>query len=289
MDRMFNGFNYLKILDLSNFNTSSVKDMEAMFYECYSLVSLNLNNFDTSKVEDMGKMFYGLKSLKILDLSNFNTSSVKYMYLMFEGCNSLVSLNLNNFDTSKVENMGRMFYGCTSLIYLNLYSFTINESKTKIEQIFNGISGYICYNNNTSSKLSEYTNSCDNICFNNNSKLIIDNKTCIDECFNDNIHKHEYKNICFQSCSEIPQKLYGSSDFQIYYDYNKIKCLDKIQDGYFCNDTDINTLDKCKDEERCSILINSFCKETNYYTDFDSSVLPVKSNTAHQSLVGTAE
>ena len=33
----------------------------------------------------------------------------------------------------------------------------------------------------------------------------------------------------------------------------------------------LNTLDKYKDEERCSILINSFCKETNYIVSYKES------------------
>ena len=37
----------LTSLDLSNFDTQNVKNMEYMFYDCISLISLNLLNFDT--------------------------------------------------------------------------------------------------------------------------------------------------------------------------------------------------------------------------------------------------
>ena len=33
----------------------------------------------------------------------------------------------------------------------------------------------------------------------------------------------------------------------------------------------INNLEKFKDEERCSILINSFCKDTNYIVSYKES------------------
>ena len=40
-------------IDLSNFNSSLVNDMQNMFYECKSLISLNLSNFNTLKVVRM--------------------------------------------------------------------------------------------------------------------------------------------------------------------------------------------------------------------------------------------
>ena len=51
MDNMFNGCESLTSLDLSNFNTSSVENMENMFNGCKSLTSLDLSNFNTSLVE----------------------------------------------------------------------------------------------------------------------------------------------------------------------------------------------------------------------------------------------
>ena len=47
---MFDYCTALKILNLSNFNTSKVTSMEFMFHYCNSLISLDLSNFDTSKV-----------------------------------------------------------------------------------------------------------------------------------------------------------------------------------------------------------------------------------------------
>ena len=96
-------------MDLSNFDTSSVTNMQAMFYYCNSLTSLDLSGFDTSSVTDMRHMFSICNSLTSLDLSNFDTSSVTSMQSMFYSCNSLTSLDLSNFDTSSVTNMQYMF------------------------------------------------------------------------------------------------------------------------------------------------------------------------------------
>ena len=56
---MFNGCSSLKELNLSNFNTNNVTDMEYMFYVCSSLKELNLSNFNTNNVINMSWMFGG--------------------------------------------------------------------------------------------------------------------------------------------------------------------------------------------------------------------------------------
>ena len=34
-------------------------------------------------------------------------------------------------------------------------------------------------------------------------------------------------------------------DYEIYYNYNKTKCIDTMPDGYYLNDTNNRTIDKC--------------------------------------------
>ena len=123
MGSMFRHCESLKELDLSHFDTSNVTIMGAMFYHCYHLIKLDLSNFDTSNVTSMWAMFHHCYSLIKLDLSNFDTSKVTDMRHMFGGCHSLTELNVSNFDTSKVTDMGSMFEGCKSLSTLDLSSF----------------------------------------------------------------------------------------------------------------------------------------------------------------------
>ena len=56
----------LTSLDLSNFNTNNVFNMQCMFAKCSSLTSLNLSNFNTSKVDSLRFLwiFDGCSSLK---------------------------------------------------------------------------------------------------------------------------------------------------------------------------------------------------------------------------------
>ena len=115
LNSFFGGLSNLKtIKDLKYLNTEQVTDMSYMFFDC-ALTSLDLSNFNTAKVENMQSMFDGCQNLSSLDLSNFNTAIVSNMRDMFFDCSALSSLDLSNFYTKKVENMGGMFAGCSAL------------------------------------------------------------------------------------------------------------------------------------------------------------------------------
>ncbi|EQC0905700.1 BspA family leucine-rich repeat surface protein [Listeria monocytogenes] len=133
MERMFEGCENLKILNLSNFDfdTSSVVNMDYMFANCTNLEELDVSKFDTSSVTAMQMMFQYCKSLEKLNLSSFDTSSVTRMNSMFEGCTSFEELDLSSFDTSSVGNMQVMFHGCTNLKVLYLDKFDDNITTTK--------------------------------------------------------------------------------------------------------------------------------------------------------------
>ena len=126
-------------LDLSNFNTSHVTNMNDMFVNMHNLTSLDLSNFDTSQVTDMGDMFFYASSLTNLNLSSFNTSKVTNMGSMFNNASSLTSLNLSSFDTSKVVDMGAMFNNMSNLTSLNLFNFN-TSNVTRMYSMFSGMS-----------------------------------------------------------------------------------------------------------------------------------------------------
>ena len=52
-------FKFIKLIDLSHFNSSSVESTNSMFAGCSSLGEINFDNFDTSKVTNMSYMFEG--------------------------------------------------------------------------------------------------------------------------------------------------------------------------------------------------------------------------------------
>ena len=125
MSEMFADCDYLSEIDLSNFDTSSVKNMSYMFYDVNSEI-INVSNFKTSLVEDMSFMFakdpyYSpKKEQKIIGLTNFDTSKVTKMIDMFDYCSS--EIDVSNFDTSSVKDMSGMFYGVNSTI-INVTNF----------------------------------------------------------------------------------------------------------------------------------------------------------------------
>ncbi len=114
--------------------------MSKMFYNCYKLNSLDLTQFNTGNVENMNEMFYNCQNLKSLDLSAFNTAKVKNMYRMFYYC-IVKTIDLSSFNTANVENMNEMFAGASLVV--NIYasdSFKTDKLKSS-EKMF-----YLCTN-----------------------------------------------------------------------------------------------------------------------------------------------
>ena len=124
-------------IDLSSFNTSSVTNMSAMFGQCGFLTKVNLSSFNTSKVTNMTEMFIDCSALTNLDLSKFKTSKVTYMNEMFSNCTSLKSLKVSalNFNTVNVINMRRMFYNCSSLTEIPVAKFN-TSNVTNFDEMF---------------------------------------------------------------------------------------------------------------------------------------------------------
>ena len=137
MYAMFNGMSNLTTLNLSNFDTSKVTKMWVMFSGMSNLTSLNLSSFNTSQVTDMSWMFKGVSNLATLDLSNFDTSKVTNMHAMFNVMSNLTTLNLSNFNTSNVTDMSYMFAVMPKLATLNLSNFDTSKV-TNMSYMFNG-------------------------------------------------------------------------------------------------------------------------------------------------------
>lgn len=125
-------FDELKTLNLNNFNTSDVTNMEGVFYFCQKLESIDVSNFNTQKVTNMKRMFANCNVLNVIDVSNFDTPKVTSMQEMFSGCLSLASLDLRNFNTAEVTNMQAMFEYCN-----NLSSLEVDNSKFKTSKVSN--------------------------------------------------------------------------------------------------------------------------------------------------------
>ena len=132
-----------RILDLSNFKTSSLKSMTQMFQ--YSNIDeiKGLNKFDTSQVTSLEYTFADCQA-KQLDLSSFDTSKVTNMRHTFSYAHAS-SLDMSSFDTSSVTDMTSMFlcaYSDQSLCKLKELSGFDNwdtSNVTTMMQMFWGV------------------------------------------------------------------------------------------------------------------------------------------------------
>ena len=113
---MFYNCTELVSLDLSSFDVTNLSDAYNMFNGCSGLTSLILPDFSKGSLTTISSFFYDCSSLVSLDLSSFNTSKSTSFSDMFGYCESLVSIDLSSFNTSNCTNFGSMFYNCSSLV-----------------------------------------------------------------------------------------------------------------------------------------------------------------------------
>ena len=131
---------YIKKVDLSHLDFSSITSTSSMFYNCGNLQSVYFPNNEITSLKDMNMMFYNCSSLENVELTHFDTSLVEYMGSMFEGCEKIEILDLSFFDTCSAKSMDKMFYGCQNLKYLDISSFNLDNIKSveDIKDIFYG-------------------------------------------------------------------------------------------------------------------------------------------------------
>ena len=83
MEYMFNNYNSLTLLNLSNFNTQKVTNMRFMFFNCYSLSSLDLSNFNTQNVANYRYTFYELIINKLFKKGLLKINNLKFFLYCF--------------------------------------------------------------------------------------------------------------------------------------------------------------------------------------------------------------
>ena len=117
--KMFYGGVLLTSLDISDWDTGNVTNMEMMFAYS-SMGSIDLSGWNTGSVIYMNSMFRGSTRLKSVNLSGWDLRNVTTLYGMFQGCDSLTSVDFKGWNTSNVQNMAFMFYQCKSIQSLDL-------------------------------------------------------------------------------------------------------------------------------------------------------------------------
>ena len=212
LDRMFYGCDSLESINFLNFNTSLVTYMMSMFNGCGSLKSIDLSSFNTSLVKNMGFMFNMCISLTSLNLSHFNTSSVNYMAGMLSDCRSLKSIDLSNFDTSRVTDLDWMFSGSSALVSLNLSNFNTTLVKS-MKSMFSYCSSLISinlsnFNTTLVTNMENIFYKCDSLKYLDISNFNMNNCVLYDEMFS-NISQIKFINLYNFKNDKIISKIFS--------------------------------------------------------------------------------
>ena len=236
MKCMFCKCEMLKNLDLTNFDTSLVTDMNKMFYYCIRLVSINITSFKTSSVKNMAGMFKCCHSLTSIDLSNFDVYQVTTFYNMFEHCKRLNYINIYNFKSSLIYlDYKNMFYRTVRDV-----KYCLKENNLEVDNHDEGNCSVHCYkydelnyfviNNYTNcyekclyyfyfdTKTNKYYCTNRYECPEEYNKLDTDNKQCIKGCNITSIYKYQFKKECYSECPNNTE-LSPNNDY-----YCNVKC-----------------------------------------------------------------
>ena len=114
-----------KDADLNHINTSQVTNMFGLFWGTH--FEGDISEWDVSSVVNMNSMFRECNNFNS-DLSNWNVSSVTSMGYVFVGCHNFNS-DLSKWNVGKVTNMSYMFYGCDN--------FNSDISKWDVRNVIN--------------------------------------------------------------------------------------------------------------------------------------------------------
>ena len=100
------------IINLNSIDTSKITDMSNLFEKFEGLIKIDLSDWDVSNVETMEDMFKGCVNLeKIIGIENWDVSNVTNMLQMFYDC-ELFNQDISKWDVSKVTNTSCMFFYC---------------------------------------------------------------------------------------------------------------------------------------------------------------------------------
>lgn len=139
MNSAFYGCTNLNISATDIPNLSGVTDMSSMFNSCTNLTGpANMNSWNTSSVKNMNSMFYSATSFN-QNIGPWSTALVTNMDGLFRNASSF-NQNIGAWNTSLVTNMRTMFMDATSFNQ-NIGSWN-TSSVTKMDHMFHNTSSF---------------------------------------------------------------------------------------------------------------------------------------------------
>ena len=127
-----------QIILSDKFNTSQVTNMYALFANNEKIEDYSfLQYINPQNATDVGQMLQNNKGLDSEEyIKNWNMESATDMHTMFYGDSALVKLDLSNWNTSNVTNMSFMFSNMTNLEELDISNFD-TKNVTTFQRMFN--------------------------------------------------------------------------------------------------------------------------------------------------------
>ena len=132
-------------MDVTNFDTSAVKNFSRMFEYCYKLKFLDLSSFDTSSVTDMTKMFFDSMNLNLLILSKQFIMKTNYDQFITNECTEIIENGASI--TNEIKDYLKT---CSNVIEILIDS--------KEEENIKFINYFPAINNNNNNDISIYVN-----------------------------------------------------------------------------------------------------------------------------------
>ena len=141
---MFELCSQIKSVDLSNFDSSAVKDMSSMFSYCSNLQSIKgFRDFNATNVEDINRMLQCCYSLKEIDLSAFAGSNIKNYSYLFDECHQLKKVvGSENIRINPDSTFNDIFTFCKSLTHIDLSAAKLKTTPTFLS-VFNYTSNLV--------------------------------------------------------------------------------------------------------------------------------------------------
>ena len=126
---MFSYFRWLITVDLSEFDSTKVRELEYFFWYDDNLQELDFSGFRTPNLVNMKSIIRKSTSIKKIDLSTFDTSKVTNMQDLFEECTSLETVIIDNRDLrwwSSLWNLGQwIYYNNSNLKYTSAKNWKV--------------------------------------------------------------------------------------------------------------------------------------------------------------------
>ena len=136
-----------------------LNSMEEMFKDNNNLLSIDLSNFTSYDITNLNSAFLNCTQLKEINFDNFNSEKVVSMDSTFENCISLEELNLSSFKNNKLVSMKNTFKNTESLKNLYLSTFFLNTN-INITDVLQSIGNNTKLNiDNNQFEIDETTNS----------------------------------------------------------------------------------------------------------------------------------